>query len=108
MWKRHYCLVGRSRQPGASEEFGVRGSEFSVHRSPFAAWGFTVRGSEFGVRSSDALTVNTTPKLKSNSDLCALCTTITGRRTSLSMARNRSLWLLRVGEQHRLGRVVGH
>src|SRR6516165_7189305 len=24
------------------------------------------------------------------------------------MARNRSLWLLRVGEQHRLGRVVGH
>ena len=26
----------------------------------------------------------------------------------MSMTRNRSLWLLRIGEQHRLGRVVGN
>ena len=40
MWKRHYCLAGRLRQPGAGrEEFGARRSPFavSVHRSPFTA-----------------------------------------------------------------------
>src|SRR5215471_5814814 len=74
MWKRHYCLVGRWRQPGGKagvqefrsagvQEFGVRntivlvvvlvldlaahGSGFTAHRSLF-----TVRSSPFGFRSS--------------------------------------------------------